>query len=103
MPSSPRSQLSACPYQEMLRAPTSSAPSMGLSQHFPVCPELGSPALGPVLWMEPPQCRAEGEAPPCPAGCALCSASQSHREALLACDHPVVSLWSSLGLPVGHQ
>ena len=57
--------LSACPH--------SSARSVGLSQQFPVCSELGSPALGPVLCMGPPQHRAEWGAPLCPAGHALCS------------------------------
>ena len=40
--------LSACPHQEVLQAPTISALSTGLSQQFPICLELGSPALGPA-------------------------------------------------------
>ena len=58
--------LSACPHQEVLQAPSSSA---GLSQQLPVCPEVGSPA---VLQMCSPHGRAEGRAPRCPAGHTLC-------------------------------
>lgn len=39
-------------------------------------PELGNPALGPVLEMGPPQGRAEGGAPPHAAGRALRRAPQ---------------------------
>jgi len=39
----------------------SSTPYTGLSQQFPVCLELESPALGPVLQMGSPQGRAEGK------------------------------------------
>jgi len=59
--------LSACPHQEVLWAPTSSAPPRGLSQQFPVCPELGNQAVGPVLWMgpSPVQRRAGSTSLPC--------------------------------------
>jgi len=46
--------------QEMLQALISPQPSPGSPQQFPACLELGSPALGPVLRMWPPQGRAEG-------------------------------------------
>lgn len=55
--------VSACPHHEVLQAPSSSAPSPGLSQQFPVCLELGSPALGTVLQLCPPRGRAEGRIP----------------------------------------
>ena len=48
--------LSAFPHQEVLQAPSSST---GLSQQLPVCPELGSPAVGAVLQMWAPHGRAE--------------------------------------------
>jgi len=40
-------------------SPPALQPSAGLSQQFPVCLELGGPALGAVLQMRPPQCRTE--------------------------------------------
>ena len=55
--------LSACPHQEVLQAPSSSAG---------VCPELGSPTVGAVLQMCYPHGRAEGRAPRCPAGHTPC-------------------------------
>ena len=36
------------------------SPLLGSPQQFPACLELGSPALGPELWMWPPQRSAEG-------------------------------------------
>lgn len=62
--------VSACPHHEVLQAPSSSALSPGLSQQFPICLELGSPALTSY-----------------PAGLSLCSVSQVLL-AFLATGHP---------------
>ena len=41
------------------KPPPSLHPQLGSLQQFPVCLELGSPTLGTVLQLCPPQCRAE--------------------------------------------
>ena len=57
---------SACPHQEGLQTPTISMPSTGLSQQFPVCPELGAQHWAQCSSSAPPgQSRGEQHSLPC--------------------------------------
>ena len=72
-----------------------------------VCLELGSPALGTVLQLCPPQGRAEGERHlPHPPGHTFCNASQGsvcfpgNLGTLLLHSQPLANLWSTSGQPL---
>ena len=93
--------LSSCPHQEVLQSPTSSAPSVGLSQQFPVCLELDSLALGAVSRSALHRTEQRGRTAFALLS-TLCEVHPRGPTGLLELDHPVGS-WSPCGqLLVNH-